>query len=387
MQPFINGGGRNIVSITRSAFYDNKTIGVWVGSGSKTTIENSSIFGNTGDGIYGNAQSAQVTLRHVTVTANGGYGFHSDGGPTNGIVLMARNSIIYGNTGKDCRLGFDNTDVSHRGSIIGTGTARCLENSSSRNPLLSRSTTGPYYQLTSGSPAINAVSCIPGISVDQRGVSRGCRCDIGAFEFDLTPCPPPVLGVLAATCETLPANIVVSNRHAETACQQVGGAGIGVTALVAGGAREAVDVWNAVGPGTKVCFAAPGGSIQFLDAAHSPRRPEPLMAFSEGGRVCATIDRPGTVVLMPGPAPPAAVAAVARPVMADEGQQELQNCMVRTTHILSLRAEPWGEVKLFVPYDALLTAFSRRDGWYEVDYHGARGWLSADYVVPQGDCG
>ncbi|MCY4525825.1 MAG: SH3 domain-containing protein [Anaerolineaceae bacterium] len=72
--------------------------------------------------------------------------------------------------------------------------------------------------------------------------------------------------------------------------------------------------------------------------------------------------------------------------MADEGQG-LRNCMVRTTHILNLRAGPGGTVTSLVPQDVTLTAFSRAEGWYEVDYHGARGWISASHVVPQGDCG
>lgn len=128
---------------------------------------------------------------------------------------------------------------------------------------------------------------------------------------------PPAPPALATSCETLPATITVANRHPDTQCRQVSGAGIGVAALVDGGASEAVDLWNVVAPGTKVCFAATGDSIQFLDAAGTPRQPSELTANSEGDMFCATIDRPGTVVLMPGPlavnsVPAAAAAPVKR---------------------------------------------------------------------------
>ncbi|MCY4525206.1 MAG: SH3 domain-containing protein, partial [Anaerolineaceae bacterium] len=195
---------------------------------------------------------------------------------------------------------------------------------------------------------------------------------------------------LPTTCETLPASIMVSRRHPDTRCQQVSGAGIGVAALVEG-ARAAVDVWNVVAAGTQVCFAATGGSIQFLDAATSPRAQSQLAACSREGRTCATIDRPGTLVLMPGPMPGVCAAAAQTPTAAAASEssqsQSLSDCMVTTTDILNLREGPGGAVTGMVPYDVTLTAFTREGGWYEVDYHGARGWISGDYVAPQGDCG
>ena len=132
---------------------------------------------------------------------------------------------------------------------------------------------------------------------------------------------PPAM---ATTCETLPASMMVTNRHPDTQCRQVSGAGIGVAALVDGGAREAVDVWNVVTPGTKVCFAGTGDSIQFLDAAGMPRQPSELAANSEGDMLCATIDRPGTAVLMPGPMVVASVPAAAAAIM-EKGTARARN--------------------------------------------------------------
>lgn len=61
--------------------------------------------------------------------------------------------------------------------------------------------------------------------------------------------------------------------------------------------------------------------------------------------------------------------------------------MVRTLDTLNFRATPAGEILHILPYNVTLTALSRSPGWFQVDYHGAQGWISADYVEPQGDCG
>ena len=55
--------------------------------------------------------------------------------------------------------------------------------------------------------------------------------------------------------------------------------------------------------------------------------------------------------------------------------------------MLNFRAAPGGESIGGLPYDATLTALERTSGWFKVDYHGAQGWISADYVEPQGTCG
>ena len=64
----------------------------------------------------------------------------------------------------------------------------------------------------------------------------------------------------------------------------------------------------------------------------------------------------------------------------------LQNCMVTTTHFLNFRDGPGGNVIGAVPYNATLTALERTDSWFKVDYHGAQGWISADYVTTSGAC-
>ena len=75
----------------------------------------------------------------------------------------------------------------------------------------------------------------------------------------------------------------------------------------------------------------------------------------------------------------------------------LTGCMVRTNYIVNFRDAPDGSLLLFVdvwgipndgmlPYDVTLTALARTDAWFKVDYHGTQGWISADYVEPQGNC-
>ena len=61
-------------------------------------------------------------------------------------------------------------------------------------------------------------------------------------------------------------------------------------------------------------------------------------------------------------------------------------CMVTTNYILNLREQPGGEVLIHTPYNVTLTVLGRAPGWWQVDYHGLTGWLSADYTTPNAAC-
>ena len=61
--------------------------------------------------------------------------------------------------------------------------------------------------------------------------------------------------------------------------------------------------------------------------------------------------------------------------------------MVRTKAILNLRQTPGGAIVGLVPWEAWLTALEHSPGWFKIDFHGAQGWISADYVEPRGNCG
>ena len=67
--------------------------------------------------------------------------------------------------------------------------------------------------------------------------------------------------------------------------------------------------------------------------------------------------------------------------------QALSACRVTTTHALNYRDGPHGNRIGGVPYNATLRAAARTPGWFQVDYEGATGWISADYVETEGECG
>ncbi len=65
------------------------------------------------------------------------------------------------------------------------------------------------------------------------------------------------------------------------------------------------------------------------------------------------------------------------------------NCIVTTTHTLNFRDQPSlaGARIGLVWQGATLAAVGRTDGWFNVEYRGNSGWISAEYVVTQGVCG
>ena len=87
----------------------------------------------------------------------------------------------------------------------------------------------------------------------------------------------------------------------------------------------------------------------------------------------------GTTSTYGGP-PGAAYLAAAASAVAN-------NCMVTTTHIVNLRESPKGSVIEMVPYQSTLTVLTRADSWWQVDHHGAIGWISGQYAKPNPNCG
>ena len=58
-----------------------------------------------------------------------------------------------------------------------------------------------------------------------------------------------------------------------------------------------------------------------------------------------------------------------------------------TTHTLNFREQPGGTRFGTVPENATVSATARAAGWFQVEYRGAYGWISADYVETEGECG
>lgn len=68
-------------------------------------------------------------------------------------------------------------------------------------------------------------------------------------------------------------------------------------------------------------------------------------------------------------------------------QQALSDCTVTTTTGLNFRDSPNGERIGVVLINETLAVKTRSPNWFNVEYHGVSGWISADYVHIQGDCG
>lgn len=437
-------GGVLTVTINRSAIHDNRTTRFGGGGGLsfarniQATITNTSIFDNYADqrggGIFWTGQNAttarSLTLNHVTITNNestsehgnlggGLYFFHG--------TLAMHNSIIAGNkstteNGSNCRVRPQSLTFTDRSNnIAGTGSTNCPTISVGGTPVTdAKVAANPrnqartrFYDLTSGSAAVNRLTTCS-VAVDQRGYPRpwpaGGACDIGAIEFgSRLPSVPgstvdgesdddgsdesasdaeQAAGISPTeTCQNLAPAIVVSNISEGTACQVISAEGYGHPGLAAAKPSSVVDIWGWVTANTRVCFGATSGTIKFVDTTVTPRTLADLPAFGLNGMVCATINGAGQVALTPGPVPLAAAASDTGAGAVVSMGQSLSNCMVRTQYNLNFRAAPNGEIIGGVPHSSLLTALERTAGWFKVDYHGDRGWISAEYVEPKGTCG
>lgn len=192
-----SGGGLGLtnnssISITNSTFSANQAIGVF---------PNNTNASGGGLVIYGNATPFQI--RNSTITLNtagwtgGGIQSTTSGVLTNTIVAnnTAANQF---NIARQCSAQLINGGgVIHFPNIIGAQNAQnpyCASGALVVNPNLQPlATNGGYsstHALLAGSAAINVGSCVPGVTTDQRGVTRPSgACDIGAFEFTATAAP------------------------------------------------------------------------------------------------------------------------------------------------------------------------------------------------------
>ncbi len=193
----------------------------------------------------------------------------------------------------------------------------------------------------------------------------------------------------------LPDGATVESDTPWIAFREVSGAAISDPA-VRDAAMQAIDVWGPLGVDAEVCFAG-YGSLSLLDAAYSPRRLVALRSYLRGdGKVCARLDRAGTVVLLPGApsftimtaTPTAAPRATRDPfLIADDPDTmvALEDCMVNSVWILNFRERPAGPIISW--YLGRSVALGRTENWYKVRYLDNEGWVSAHYVTPEGDCG
>ena len=67
--------------------------------------------------------------------------------------------------------------------------------------------------------------------------------------------------------------------------------------------------------------------------------------------------------------------------------EELTGCVVTATHTLNFRDGPGGNRIGLVAENSTATASARTAGWFQVEHKRQyQGWISADYVVTEGDC-
>ena len=422
-------------TIDRCYFFNNRAGddgGAIYFSAGTLTITNSTFESNNAANSGGAIEvgGGQTTMSHNTVwnntsnTHNLTTAIHHTGG-----TLYLFNSII----GRDAAGGGPLCGGTQTGKYSETGnlswndagvTQSCLGATPSNPNLGERTGTVPYFPLGAGSAAIglgvdDECALYP---VDQAGSARPATgCDTGAVQY-IVPPPPAQSGREAAgdgerrtggtwvqladgTWKWLPhgkskeelQRPVCSgeelNKLGEVRVWATYGlcSGVQFKRLEAGwltgnqrvidaGFIDAVDVYGYAEQGVEVCFPA-YGAVVLLDASTSPRTLEPLESYLDEHYTCAAFNKAGTAVLI------SANSGLASPPVAGGPSADLANCMVTTTYVLNLRAEPNGAVIGMVAHNATLTALSRTQGWFEVDANGVTGWISADYVTTAGACG
>ncbi len=111
--------------------------------------------------------------------------------------------------------------------------------------------------------------------------------------------------------------------------------------------------------------------VALLDGSPAIRAADP--------RFCPETDQIGNPRAIVGPCDIGAIESV--PV-----QLAISDCAVTTIHVLNFRDAPNGTKIGQVPHNETLMSTARTPGWFNVEHEGASGWISADYVVMQGDC-
>lgn len=196
------------------------------------------------------------------------------------------------------------------------------------------------------------------------------------------------------TCAQLPAEIVVTGYDSGTQCRLVGVAGVGRSDLIGRGVIHAVDLWGYVNGGVEICFRH-GGSLVILDADYAPRMLMDLASYQRNGMTCAAVDREGTVVLLRSGAttaqPPTAQAPVQDAAPATSPAFDavpLNECLIKLTETLFLRARPGGEIIGLVWLNSEVPVFEVDGHWYKIEFEGQVGYISRFYrKVLRGGCG
>ena len=201
--------------------------------------------------------------------------------------------------------------------------------------------------------------------------------------FGIFPPPPPTCAALTGATVSAPLGLASGVQ-----CQNVG---VANQAVVAQGVIGAVDVWGYLGNGVTVCFPQVGAMI-FLDAATAPRSASWLDSYGKDGATCASISKPGTVVLVQGEptmaVPPATVSEPEPGPAQPASEAMVDGCPIKTFGHIYFRAEPSLDAEKLgvVSRGSTVGSISRIWGWYQINFLGRTGWIGGKYVDNIGNC-
>lgn len=194
------GGGINsygILTVSNSTFYNNYgNYGGGIANNTTLTVSNSTFVGNRSNSSGGGIYADTLNIYNSTFSGNTSNSAEGGGGIAVTYQLNFSNSIIANSDGDtDC--------VIHPGGSIGTNTNNLVEDGSclaaingdpNLGGLADNGGSTQTMALLAGSPAIDAgddsaCAASPVNNLDQRGIARpqGMHCDIGAFEYQLSP--------------------------------------------------------------------------------------------------------------------------------------------------------------------------------------------------------
>ena len=399
---------------------------IYVADG-KLNIDNSTIDENVasdeGGGIY--VAGGNLTVRHATIVknqaANGGgiAVFSDDDENTQDPEVYIYNSIIAQNTDTDAENSECLTDAlnGNEGNIIEDES--CVAAQSVSVPVrielvpysgdnLPRAILNRFYRLLEGSPAIDNGVDTAGqmLGEDQTGHRRpeGEGYDSGSFEFDVQEVWVPFSGQIETVTSlaggsNVPAHtcIAVNERdngitieatyglESGVQCQEIDASGIGIQWIIDAGFIKAVDIWSYVEQGVQVCFDA-SGPLLFIDATTIPKTVKSISVFTLDGKTCTALWRPGSIVLQTAQTGTNALpAATAQPLPLPSPTPSSQ-CLATTTAAVNLRNTPNGNRIGGIYPSQTVTVLGSTSGWYQVDYLGSIGWVSANYLSLSGEC-
>ncbi len=189
---------------------------------------------------------------------------------------------------------------------------------------------------------------------------------------------PPSTRPTPETCRAVSDSVYITAVNSGVECQALDTSGLGLLA----GYLDAVKLTGELSLGVQICFRA-GGSLLFFDESSSPPTIVQLTTYGVSEMVCGWINRPGTVMLM-------SSALDKFPGVDAPGNtiKPLSDCQVTASEHLSFRDAPGGQrYDIVIPPGDRLPAIARTAGSFKVRYQGNLGWVSADFVRAEGNCG